>query len=278
VKVLDFGLAKATESGGTSFEATNSPTITSPAMLTGIGVILGTAAYLSPEQAKRRPADKRGDIWAFGCVLYEMLTGKWALEGQDVSDTFANVLKTQPDWRALPETTPQPIRRLLQRSLAKEPKLCLPDIADARLEIDEALTTPSSEAAVLTAARIPGSRSRWGRALSWAVAGALGLALLTVLVLRVPRSGGASPSGPMTRLDLILPTGVELSGVIHKLLWSRRKERTWPLSACAAGSASSKCVVSINSRQFRSKGPKRRLAVSSHLTVELWASSPSIER
>src|SRR5207245_6471270 len=98
VKVLDFGLAKALEStiaAGTDVSA--SPTITTPAM-TQIGVVLGTAAYMSPEQAKGRPADKRSDLWAFGCVLYEMLTGRRAFEGEDVPETLATVLKGEPDW------------------------------------------------------------------------------------------------------------------------------------------------------------------------------------
>ncbi|HEV3214743.1 MAG TPA: protein kinase [Vicinamibacterales bacterium] len=147
VKVLDFGLAKATEAGGaSSVDLANSPTITSPAMMTGVGIILGTAAYMSPEQAKGRTADKRSDVWAFGCVLFEMLSGKRAFEGEDVSDTLANVLKTQPDWNALPATTPPAIRRLLGRSLEKDRKRRLADIADARLEIQEGLTKPAGDA------------------------------------------------------------------------------------------------------------------------------------
>jgi serine/threonine-protein kinase len=108
VKVLDFGLAKALEPAATTvgLDATASPTITSPAMMTGVGMLLGTAAYMSPEQAKGRPADKRSDIWAFGCVLYEMLTGKRAFEGEDVSDTLAGVLRGEPDWSALPSDVP----------------------------------------------------------------------------------------------------------------------------------------------------------------------------
>jgi serine/threonine protein kinase len=113
VKILDFGLAKAVEATSGSVDAMNSPTITSPAMMTGLGVILGTAAYMAPEQAKGKPADRHSDIWAFGCVLYEMLTGRRAFEGDDVSDTLANVLKADLDWSALPAATPTPIRTLL---------------------------------------------------------------------------------------------------------------------------------------------------------------------
>src|SRR6266446_4818197 len=112
VKVLDFGLAKLLDPVGgglqTGPSVTQSPTITTPAM-TQAGIILGTAAYMSPEQVKGRPADKRSDIWAFGCVLYEMLTGKRAFAGEDVSDTLAFIITKEPDWSALPATTPSSI-------------------------------------------------------------------------------------------------------------------------------------------------------------------------
>jgi serine/threonine-protein kinase len=141
VKVLDFGLAKATDAAsGSSADFANSPTITSPAMMTNIGVILGTAAYMSPEQAKGRPADKRSDVWAFGCVLFEMLTGRRPFDGDDVSNTLVAVLKTDPDWQVLPTTTPAGLRRLLSRCLKKDPKNRLQAIGDARVEIDELLS------------------------------------------------------------------------------------------------------------------------------------------
>jgi serine/threonine-protein kinase len=140
VKVLDFGLAKAVETtSGPPFDAMNSPTITSPAMMTGVGVILGTAAYMAPEQAKGREADKRTDIWAFGCVLYEMLTGHRAFDGEDVSITLAAVLRADPDWHLLPLTIPAGLCRLLSRCLNKDPKDRLQAIGDARVEIDELL-------------------------------------------------------------------------------------------------------------------------------------------
>jgi len=123
-KVLDFGLAKLVDAGGGNEtdppNATASPTVTSPAMMTGHGLILGTAAYMSPEQAKGRPADKRSDIWAFGCVLYEMLTGKRAFEGEDVSDTLAAVLRSQPDMSALPAEVPEAVRRAVSGCLEKD--------------------------------------------------------------------------------------------------------------------------------------------------------------
>jgi eukaryotic-like serine/threonine-protein kinase len=114
VKVFDFGLAKILEPVGTTSSLSQSPTITTPAM-TQVGVMLGTAAYMSPEQAKGRAADKRSDVWAFGCVLYEMLTGKRAFEGEDVSDMLGLIL-TQPDWTKLPPNTSSSIRTLLRRS------------------------------------------------------------------------------------------------------------------------------------------------------------------
>ncbi|CEF49020.1 unnamed protein product [uncultured bacterium] len=139
VKVLDFGLAKATEAQAqASSELANSPTITSPAMMTGIGVILGTAAYMSPEQAKGRAADKRSDIWAFGCVLYEMLTGRRPFDGEDVSDTLAAVLRGEPDWTPLPRHLPPAIRLLVQQCLAKDRRQRVGDIAVAQFALAHA--------------------------------------------------------------------------------------------------------------------------------------------
>jgi len=137
VKVLDFGLAKAFDPGGEDADATQAPTITSPAH-TRTGVILGTAAYMSPEQAKGKTADRRSDLWAFGCVLFEMLAGQRAFEGEGVSETIAGVLKSDVDWEALPSTTPASIHRLLRRCLAKERKDRIGDASTARLEIDAA--------------------------------------------------------------------------------------------------------------------------------------------
>jgi serine/threonine-protein kinase len=142
VKILDFGLAKAftTESAGPSSRSmANSPTLTSPVGMTGVGIILGTAAYMAPEQAKGRAVDKRSDVWAFGCVLYEMLTGTRAFDGDDIADALANVLKSEPDWTRLPAGTPPAVQRLLRRCLRKDPKLRVPDISVARFEIEDVL-------------------------------------------------------------------------------------------------------------------------------------------
>ena len=204
VKVLDFGLAKALEpASAIRADVTTSPTITSPAMMTGMGVILGTAAYMAPEQAKGRPAHRRSDVWAFGCVLYEMLTGKRAFQGEDVSDTLATVLKGEPDWSALPPTTPPAIRTLLQRSLAKDSRRRLSDLADARLELDDAQLYETSAVAGRNAVSTD-IRSSVRYAPSWAVAAGLGLVVgvAGVLMLWAPWRK-ASPLAPI-RLSAVL--------------------------------------------------------------------------
>lgn len=145
VKVLDFGLAKAVDTapGGRHLSAAeNSPTITTPAM-TMQGVILGTAAYMAPEQAKGKFVDRRADIWAFGCVLYEMLTGARTFLGEDVSDTLVSILRDDPRWAALPADTPANVRQLLRRCLQKDPRNRLPHLGVARLELSEAVDTSS---------------------------------------------------------------------------------------------------------------------------------------
>jgi Tol biopolymer transport system component len=200
VKVLDFGLAKVadTASGGADSGGPDplgvSPTFTSPAM-TRAGIILGTAAYMAPEQAKGRPATKRSDIWAFGCVLYEMLTGRRAFEGEDISDTLASILKGDPDWARLPATTPAPIVRLLRRCLARDARQRLADIADARLELAEASV---ADAAPPVASNTTGLRERW----LWAAAVlALAVGVVGVATLRKP-SETVKPAAVKASLDL----------------------------------------------------------------------------
>ena len=144
VKVLDFGLAKALQPELSDLDAANSPTMTMTAAATKMGVIMGTAAYMSPEQASGKTVDKR-DIWAFGVVLFEMLTGQGLFTGKTVSDTLALVLTKEPDWASLPSTTPAALQRLLHRCLKKEPKQRLGYIGDARLDIDDARAAPGSE-------------------------------------------------------------------------------------------------------------------------------------
>jgi serine/threonine protein kinase/Tol biopolymer transport system component len=243
VKVLDFGLAKALgrEPGETgqhgrretdaidhgdrrqpdgsrkqdpAHAMSESPTITTPAV-TQMGVILGTAAYMSPEQAKGRPADKRSDIWAFGCVLYEMLAGVRVFDGEDMTDTMAAVIRATPDWSRLPSGTPQSIRRLLRRCLEKDRKERLPHIGAARLEVKEALasldvempavitptviTTPVAATPVTTSAvAIPVPPSRRGGWLGWVVAA---IATMAAIALGAMWKGGWERQPP----GLVLP-------------------------------------------------------------------------
>jgi serine/threonine-protein kinase len=165
VKVLDFGLAKLAESSARTrtSDLSLSPTITSPAM-TGVGVLLGTAAYMAPEQAKGRPADKRSDIWAFGCVLYEMLTGERAFDGDDVSDTLAAVLRSEPDWARLPANLPPLALTLLRDCLKRDPRWRVSDIStalfvfrrEANLETSAPRSTSRLNTTTVTAAAIAG--------------------------------------------------------------------------------------------------------------------------
>jgi serine/threonine protein kinase len=143
--VLDFGLAKAIEpAGALSSNLSQSPTITSPAM-TQVGVILGTAVYMAPEQARGKPVDKRADIWAFGAVLYEMLTGQRAFGGEDVTVTLARVVEREPDLTLLPATTPARVRQVLRVCLQKDPKQRGGDMAAIRLALEGAFETPASD-------------------------------------------------------------------------------------------------------------------------------------
>jgi serine/threonine protein kinase len=202
VKVLDFGLAKALEpNNSTSTAQSLSPTITTPAM-TQLGMILGTAAYMSPEQAKGKQADKRSDIWAFGCVLYEILTGRRAFAGEDVSDTLAAVLRSESDWTALPATTPPAIVRLLRRSLQRDRQRRLADISDARLDIEEALTSPVSD--VVSPSRA--SESRGWLLMASAIVPAAGIVAAAMLWTRAPE-----PSRSIARFSIVLPAGERFS-------------------------------------------------------------------
>ena len=164
VKVLDFGLAKALERGPAGSTVhdpaylSHSPTITSPGMHTNAGIILGTAVYMSPEQAKGKPADKRSDIWAFGCVLYEMLTGRRAFDGEDLTDVVAAVVRGEPDWTALPSDVPAHVRTLIKGCLEKDRKARLGDIAVVRYLLDHGTVTPAAQPAAVAAR--PPSRAR----------------------------------------------------------------------------------------------------------------------
>ncbi len=175
VKVLDFGLAKAWAGegvgGSNSADFSRSPTLAHSS--TAAGLILGTAAYMSPEQARGKVVDKRADIWAFGVVLYEMLTGRKLFEGETVTDVLAAVVRQEIDWQALPVATPALLRRLLKSCLERDPKQRLHDVADARIVLDELLRGPSHEAA--PAAAVPRAAQPWRAAAALALAGLTGL-------------------------------------------------------------------------------------------------------
>jgi len=205
VKVLDFGLAKALDpaavaSGSPSASPTlmNSPTLTAAG--TQLGVILGTAAYMAPEQARGRVVDRRADVWAFGALVYEMLTGRRAFPGDDVSDVLATVLKTEPDWSALPADTPPSVRRLLRRCLEKDPRRRLSAIGDARLELDD------TEPAATGPASVPAPRPSLAARLWPALAGALLAAAVAALLW--PSSRPAA--GGVVRLSALAPPGTVL--------------------------------------------------------------------
>ena len=221
VKLLDFGLAKIFEGEagpGAAPSATRSPTLT--ARGTAAGMILGTAAYMSPEQARGKPVDKRTDVWAFGALLFEMLTGKRAFEGETVSDTLAAVLMKEPDWAVLPEQTPAAVRRVLRRCLQRDARARLRDIADARLELEELGSAAASRSGaqlpfeenpaaprptVASAERTrPERGSRKSLYLSWFIAAAFAAAAgALALRARAPRPNAAAPAA----FGVALPPG-----------------------------------------------------------------------
>jgi Tol biopolymer transport system component len=166
VKLLDFGLAKALEGETAEEDLQTSPTLTAAA--TRIGMLLGTAAYMAPEQARGKRVDRRADIWAFGCVLYEMFSGRDAFAGETTSDILACVIRAEPDWSSLPANVPTRLRELLRRCLQKDPKQRLQAIGDARIVIQEAIAGAPEKAAELTGAMEP--QPPWRRALPWVVA------------------------------------------------------------------------------------------------------------
>ncbi len=206
VKVLDFGLAKGT-GPGSSPNLTTSPTITSPAM-THAGMILGTAAYMAPEQARGKAVDHRADIWAFGVVLFEMITGTRAFDGEEISDVLASVLKSDPKWTALPAATPAALRRLIRRCLEKDPKRRLQAIGEARIQIDDLIGGVPQEVAATALAPAPSTAARL---VPWALAVAsAGLAIATLLLWAPWRQ---PPSASPIRMSLDLGAGTALATV-----------------------------------------------------------------
>ncbi len=194
VKILDFGLAKALSGEPQRVEASQSPTLTEA--MTRPGIILGTAAYMSPEQAKGKAVDKRADIWAFGCILYECLTGKRAFEGETVTETLAAILKEQPDWKVLPTTTLPGICFVLRRCLEKDLNRRFRDVADVQIEIEEARGIGEAASSV---------NRTW---LAWLVAGAL--AAVAAIALWSPWRPSRPSEQPLVRLDVDLGSDVVL--------------------------------------------------------------------
>jgi eukaryotic-like serine/threonine-protein kinase len=206
VKVLDFGLATVHQTEGMGLSA-------APTKLTQSAVVIGTMAYMSPEQAKGKEVDRTTDIWAFGCVLYEMLTGRAVFEGETAGELLEGVFKTEPDWNRLPRNTPSMIRKLLRRCLHKEKKLRLHDMADARLEIDEASTESAETFASLetTAPEQLNSNINPKRRALFAVGGAVGGALIAGLALWSFTSG-APPRVTRTMITSSLANALSIDG------------------------------------------------------------------
>lgn len=207
VKVLDFGLAKVLSDKDSSgpVSAANSPTLS--ALATQAGIILGTAAYMAPEQAKGKQVDRRADIWSFGCVLFEMLSGKKPFEGETISDLLAAVIRGEPEWTDLPERTPRAIRRLIQRCLVKDPKQRLQAIGDARIAIEETLagTAPDEMAGSGSGTTETGQASRLRRATPWA----LGVATIIFAGVAAWLLLKPAPQPNVIRFPLSPPEGAE---------------------------------------------------------------------
>ena len=253
VKVLDFGLAKAFAGDAADSNPSQSPTLS--AVATMQGVLLGTAAYMSPEQARGKAVDKRTDIWAFGCVLYELLTGKQAFQGEDVTDILAAVVRAEPDWQALPAATPAKIRDLLRRCLQKDKTLRLQAAGDARIEIHEALAAPGQPSPSPRSAGIA-SGCAWSlAAVAVALGRGAGFGRFRVFparpgghadraLFRFPAGDGTWRCGPITAGPLGGSLAVSPDG---------HRSPSWPRARMA--NLSSGSVRSIRSPRRRWQGP-----------------------
>jgi serine/threonine protein kinase/Tol biopolymer transport system component len=199
VRILDFGLAKALEGETSETDISTSPTISAAA--TRAGVLLGTAAYMSPEQAKGKSVDRRTDIWAFGCVLYELLAGQPAFDGETITDTLAAVVRAEPDWSRLPQKTPNRTRELLRRCLTKDAKQRLQAIGEARIALDATIADVPDE--VVAPAGATPARPLWRRALPWTVA-AIAAAFATTFSTLYWRAKQPEPH-PVMQFSLPLP-------------------------------------------------------------------------
>ncbi|UCH83252.1 MAG: serine/threonine-protein kinase [Candidatus Latescibacterota bacterium] len=213
VKVLDFGLAKALDVQSSNSDLSQSPTVLAGSSPTIQGVILGTAGYMSPEQARGKPVDKRADIFAFGCMLFEMLTGSQAFKGETISDTLASVLAREPDLSQLPESTPRALRRLLERCLEKDPAQRLRDMGEARIKID-AIRNGTVVDSDVDALPPEDARPGWKSMIAWTVAGVVAIVAVGSWVLN-PSATTEEKTPEMIRAEISAPEGApfELSSL-----------------------------------------------------------------
>jgi Tol biopolymer transport system component len=279
VKVLDFGLAKGSAGSDSVSDLSHSPTLTHAA--TGAGVILGTAAYMSPEQARGKAVDKRADIWAFGCLLYECLTGRQAFAGETVSDVIARILQGEPEWNALPARTPERVRGLLRRCLEKDAKRRLRDIGDARTEIEDVLTTRASSSSITAAGAAAASPRRllvWARLVGVALLAAAATWFAPRALHRPPQTQASrftipQPEGVFLNTDgaspAVSPDGRSLAFVAFDSsgtprIWLRKLESTAAKPLAGTENTEYPVFWSPDSRQigFGSKEKLRRIAVA----------------
>jgi len=263
VKVLDFGLAKAMDAapGGRNFSSAdriaNSPTLSIHA--TEAGIILGTAAYMSPEQARGKTVDRRTDIWAFGCVLFEMLTGKRAFAGDDATDTILAVVSKEPDWSALPSDVPLDVWRVLTRCLKKDPKARLRDIGEARIAIDAPpdlrLTTDDP-------------RPAWRRRLLPAAA-VVAASLITDAIVSSVTWNASVHRAPVQRFSINLPAAASYAGGL-----AISTARAWSTPSMTADGGCWTCAISTNSRRSQCSVLTTRTIRFSRQTVNGSATSP----
>ena len=281
VKVLDFGLAKAFQPDASDVSASMSPTISLTAAATQMGMVIGTAAYMAPEQAKGKVVDKRADVWAFGAVLYEMLTGKRAFGGGDVSDTLAMVLMKEVDWSLLPADTPGSVRKLLERCLAREPKQRIRDIGDAQLAMEGAFETT---AGALSDALVARPLAVWQRPVPLALAALALLAVggLAVWTLtrpapprvgrfRIPLAADQVFSNAGRRMVAISPDGSHIAYSANGSLWLRSVDQLEAVQVLGIGDRARGPFFSADGQSlgFWVAGQLKKVAVSGGAPVSL---------
>jgi serine/threonine-protein kinase len=256
VKVLDFGLAKAFDSS--TADPDHDTTVQKPGDLTHAGIVLGTVAYMSPEQASGKPVDQRTDVWALGCVLFEMLTGKRTFTGTSTTEVLVSVLDREPDWTLLPPDTSENIRRLLRRCLTKDPRSRVHHVADVRLELEDTLAGPVSAPAAIA------HRSRVSRLIAVGLAAAMLIAAGGAAALAWRRTSAPSERR-VVRFDIDLPPG-------------SRMVPAWSVTNLAFSQDATTLVYSVNapapivvhSRRFN-EGDARPLAIAKGLTNPLYS-------